>query len=63
MSLTIDLSNDQTLLKTYYVTEAKSNKVFRNILRNPDEKKVNNKFVILKLNFLVQTPWRTSTKL
>jgi hypothetical protein len=56
MSLTIDLSNDQTLLKTYYVTEAKSNKVFRNILRNPDEKKVNNKFVILKLNFLVQTP-------
>jgi hypothetical protein len=40
MSLTVDTSVDQSLLKTFYVTEAKSNKVFRNMLRNPNEKKV-----------------------
>ena len=44
MSLVVDTSaNTTTLRRNFYVTEAKSNKTFKNMLRNDNEKKVINK--------------------
>jgi hypothetical protein len=47
MSLVVDTSANITTLRTFYVTEAKSNKTFKNMLRNDSEKKV---IIKMKIN-------------